>query len=253
MAESTVILDRPNGAAEIGGCRVRLAAVTDGQVRLAVDAPGAPTGRAGPFVRRYRRPAACGDATEMLVLQIALAYSERVRRITVLNQRRFSAIHARLVDGYTPEIMRAAVRAYAADPWHRQHRAWLDVADFFQPDKLDAWRQRVHDAELAAEKRRNARPMPAGPAKDLVDDLAAQQRPQTEDEQLWARWKALATPEQRRIADQAVDELASLGVDRRRLRPSASCQPVAQQILVILRRGPDAAEGERHGRSDGSA
>ena len=222
----------------IGGMTVRLAAGADGPVRLVLSAGEPATGHAAPFRRRYRRPAGCTDEQEAAVLDLAAAWSRRVTRITVLNQARFAAVHARLADGYRMEACLEAIAAYGRDEWHRQNGAWLDLADFFKPRKLDVWIRKADGPREAARRRDERRP-PADPAaRRLVGGVAEARAIRSQESELVERFGSLAEDERRRLIGQAMDELTRVGrMWRGALRPTIECFPVRKQVCAILLRG----------------
>ena len=205
------------------------------------------------FRRRYKRPADATPADEEAVLEIAGIWSRRVQRLTVLNQARFSAINARLRDGYTFAEMTAAVEEYSRSEWNRSHSIWLDPARFFTPEHLEKWArkadERGHAERIAASASPARDPRVNSAAADMAARMDAERRAvRDREDALLGRFNGLAEGEQAALLSQAVAELDQLRPgSAARLKPSLAFHPVRQQLLVILDR--DATEAGKAGNS----
>lgn len=218
----------------IGGLPVRLNHVEISFAELIVGEPD----QARTFRKKFKRPVDCTPADEQAVLELAKVWCRTVTRITVLNQARASAIFARLRDGYRFDACRSAIEEYGRDDWHRKKNAWLDITDFFRPEKLEIWIRKAEDRKDAAEKQRHANErIENANVQQTVNQVAEARRLKSEEEQLTAIWTAKSQQDQDALYEQAFDELEALhpGI-RPRLKKSWKHWKVQQQILTILRR-----------------
>lgn len=249
----TIITLRVDETASIGGLPVRLHAIgmMNGHPVCAELMIGV-ADQVRTFRKKFKRPVDCTTADEQAVIDLAVEWCRKVTRITVLNQDRASAIFARLRDGYRFDACRAAVEEYGRDEWHRKHNAWLDIADFFTPQKLEIWIRKAEDKKLVEEKRRHANTqIPNAAVQQALDQLVEAKRIKSEDENLTAIFDKKHESEKNALYDQAFKELESVhpGI-RPRLKKSWNHYLVQQQILTILRR--EINHGA-HPRTKGSA
>ena len=195
---------------------------------------------------RYKRPVACSADMERDVHEIVRAWVATVTPIKVITQARFSAIHARLADGYKKDACLAAVHEYGKSEWHRKQKAHLDIARFFRPEKLDVWIQRAHERADAERHRKRLNERVTGRAGGLIDDVArsaqaaAIRSQKQRDSMAINEFCARPVEQQASLLEQAAQEAISIAPDfmRLRIRPSVDCFPTRQQLLVILRREP---------------
>ncbi len=191
-----------------------------------------------PWAKRYRRPASCSRRMEGHVLGLASVWHESVRSLRTLSQARFAALHARLEDGYAAKDVAAAIRCYGASPWHRQRRAWVDLARFARPEHLDSWISHAHEMadqerhrrQVAAEKRGPEDPQ----ARRRVQEIADARRAEASRAQLLERYGAYAPDEQAALLHRAYEAAKMLTPSFRGLRESIDCRPVEAQLLRIL-------------------
>ena len=217
------------------------AEIADLPVRLlSIDAETATLGlgddqAARTFRKKFRRPAGCSAADEAAVIDLAIQWCRRVTKITVLNQPRFAAIHARLsADGYKFQACMEAVAEYGKSSWHRKKKVWLDISKFFVPEKLEPWILKVTERGLAAAKRQGDAPAVNPQIRFLIKQPAKELDHKSEAARALHEFDVRPGAERTKIQNQARKELAEL-------HPSwqpriIKGQVLRQHILVILRR-----------------
>jgi hypothetical protein len=223
-----------NDIVELGGRRVKFVHTEGDFAEFEVQDDG----EKRTFRTNYKPPAGTSQILILAVTYLAQVWCREVYRITVLNQGRASAIFARLRDGYTVTACEEAIKLYGGDDWHRKKKtAWLDIADFFTPEKLDHWILRVQDQRRAAEKRDGLKP-PADPQiRGMVNDVARARAYRNEEAELLERFGNLLTERQDELLSQAIQEL--IGINPKlapRLQPNIKHALVRGQVLMILKR-----------------
>lgn len=232
----SVVTIPPTGTVRIGPATVSLVDPDAGPVALLVSHPFVRFGEPN-FRTSYRRPTTGDEATEQLVLALASVWSTHVTRITILNQARFSAIHARLVDGYDPAAMRQAVMEYGQSEWHQKKKAWVDIAAFFKPEKLDAWLRKATERQLERTNRQAAKPPPNHQARKLVQDVAASAEIRSQEKVLLDEFAGMPDAQRAGLLAQAVEEVVSLRPSlRSKAKPSLDSFSTRMQLIVILKR-----------------
>lgn len=228
---SLELIIRPGQTTRVGTVELSLLPGVTEPIRLLMIQPD--TGGNVPFRRKYRRPASCDGATEKAILILATEWYHKVQRFTVLNQARFTAIHARL-DEYEFDWLSKAIETYGKSEWNRKNKVWLDIVKFFRPEKLDHWLNNAREQQIVAEHRRNAAARVNSRVHRLCGKLADGKAVQDERQELEDRFTALVDADRTRLLEQAMKELLTIRPTLRGVSPQS--HQVHLQALTILKR-----------------